>query len=59
MKRILSLVLVCVFAVGMIGCGDKTKTESTKKTSTPGGSATTTESKETKTTGDNPPAPPK
>jgi len=59
MKRFLSLLLVCVFAVGMIGCGEKAKTEKKTTTSTPGGTATTTETKETKTTGDNPPAPAK
>jgi uncharacterized lipoprotein YehR (DUF1307 family) len=59
MKRIASLLLVCVMAVGMIGCGEKAKTEKKTTTTTPGGTATTTESKEVKTTGENPPAPAK
>ena len=59
MKRIASLLLVCVMAVGMIGCGEKAKTEKKTTTSTPGGTTTTTDTKETKTTGENPPAPPK
>ena len=59
MKRLLSLTLLCVMAIGMAGCGEKAKTEKKTSTSTPGGTTTTTESKETKTTGDNPPAPAK
>jgi len=59
MKRLLSLVLLCVIAVGMAGCGEKSKTEKKTTTSTPGGSTTETQTSEQKKTGDNPPPPAK
>ena len=59
MKRFLSSILICVIAIGLAGCGEKSKTTEKKSASTPGGTSTTETTKETKTTGENPPAPPK
>jgi uncharacterized lipoprotein YehR (DUF1307 family) len=60
MKRILASVLVLsVMSIGLVGCGDKAKTEKKTTVETPGGTTEKTQSTETKTTGDNPPAAPK
>jgi predicted small lipoprotein YifL len=60
MKRILSSVLVLSFlSIGLVGCGEKAKTEKKTTVETPGGSTEKTQTTETKTTGDNPPAPAK
>jgi len=58
MKRILTTsVLIALLSMGMIGCGDKASSTKETTVSTPGGTTTTTESKEVKQTGDHPPAP--
>lgn len=56
MKRLFASVsLLGLLLGGLVGCGEKT--EATKETtvSTPGGTTTTTESKEVEKTGENPP----
>jgi len=59
MKRILSSGLlfgVLVFpAVGLVGCGEQSKTGRTETITTPGGTTTTTTERNVKSTGDNPP----
>ncbi len=60
MKRMISsALLLSVFALpvaGIVGCGgEETKVTSTEKVSTPGGTATKTDTSSVKTTGDNPP----
>ena len=59
MKRILSSALILgllVFpAVGLVGCGEQSKTGSTETITTPGGTTTTTTERKVKSTGDNPP----
>ena len=59
MRRMLAsaLVLGIFSTVGLIGCGEEASVEKTTEVSTPGGTATTTETKEVETTGSNPPAP--
>ena len=60
MKRILGSVLVLsVLSIGLVGCSEKAKTEKKTTVETPGGTTQETKSTETKTTGDNPPAPAK
>jgi hypothetical protein len=44
-----------LISIGMVGCGDKAKTTRETTVSTPEGTTTTTETKEVKQTGDNPP----
>ena len=57
MKRMLCLVMVLsLFTPGLIGCSEKTETKKETSVSTPSGSTTETETKETKTTGENPPS---
>jgi hypothetical protein len=57
MKRMLSLVMVLsLFSLGFVGCAEKTETKKETSVSTPEGSTTTTETKETETTGENPPS---
>jgi len=59
MKRILSSALIfglLVFpAVGLVGCGQESKTGRTETVTTPGGSTTTSTETKVKSTGDNPP----
>jgi hypothetical protein len=55
MKRFLASILIVCVSIGLAGCGDKAKTEKKTTTATPGGTKTETESKEVKTTGENPP----
>lgn len=59
MKRTLSSALILgVLAfpvVGLVGCGEESKTEKTETISTPGGTTTTSEETKVKSTGDNPP----
>jgi hypothetical protein len=59
MKRILSSALIfglLVFpAVGLVGCGEESKTGRTETVTTPGGTTTTSTETKVKSTGDNPP----
>jgi hypothetical protein len=59
MKRILSSGLIfglLLFPVaGLVGCGQETKTGTTEKLTTPGGTTTTSSETKVKSTGDNPP----
>ena len=59
MKRTLSSALILgllVFpAVGLVGCGEESKTGRTETITTPGGTTTTTTETKVKSTGDNPP----
>jgi len=59
MKRILSSALIfglLVFpAVGLVGCGQESKTGRTETVTTPGGTTTTSTETKVKSTGDNPP----
>jgi hypothetical protein len=59
MKRTLSSALIfglLVFpAVGLVGCGDESKSRRTETITTPGGTTTTTSETKIKSTGDNPP----
>jgi len=59
MKRTLSSVLilgVLLFpAVGLVGCGEESKTQKTETITTPGGKTTTSTETKVKSTGDNPP----
>jgi hypothetical protein len=53
MKRFLASALVLsILSIGVVGCGDKTKTEKKSSVSTPTGSSTTTTTTEQKKTGD-------
>ena len=59
MKRLIATALiVCVASIGLVGCGETTKSSAKQETkiTTPGGTATITTEKEVKKTGDNPPA---
>ncbi len=59
MKRALSSALILGLflfsAVGLVGCGDESKTERKETISTPGGTTTTTTQTKIKSTGENPP----
>ena len=59
MKRTLSSALILGLllfpAVGLIGCGEESKTGRTETVTTPGGSTTTSTETKIKSTGDNPP----
>ena len=59
MKRTLSSALIlgtlCLPAVGLVGCGEESKTERKETISTPGGTTTTSTETKIKSTGDNPP----
>jgi hypothetical protein len=55
MKRVSALLIAGVFAIGLIGCSDKSSATKETKVSTPGGTTTTTEKVEVEKTGDNPP----
>jgi len=59
MKRILSSALIfgllVLPAVGLVGCGEESKTGRTETVTTPGGTTTTSTETKVKSTGDNPP----
>jgi hypothetical protein len=57
MRRMLAsaLVLGIFSTVGLIGCGEEASVTKETTVETPGGSATTTDTKKVETTGDNPP----
>ena len=56
MKRILaSALILSLFSVGIVGCGDTSSTKKETKVTTPGGTTTITTEKEVKKSGDNPP----
>ena len=53
MKRfVVAVSIVCMFAMGMIGCEKKTSTETETRITTPGGEVTVTTEKVVKETGD-------
>jgi len=60
MKRILSSALIfglLLFpAIGLVGCGDESKTGKTETVTTPGGTTTSSTETKVKSTGDNPPS---
>ena len=58
MKRYLTVALAAgVFsAFGLMGCGEKSEVKTQESVSAPGGTTTTTDTKEIKSTGQNPPA---
>jgi len=51
-----SVVVLSMFSLGAVGCGEKSSTTKEIKVSTPGGTTTVTVEKEVETTGDNPPS---
>jgi hypothetical protein len=57
MKRYLSVALAAgaFSAFGMAGCGEKAEVKTQETVSAPGGTTTTTDTKEIKSTGQNPP----
>jgi hypothetical protein len=56
MKRILaSALILSLFSMGIVGCGEMSSTKKETKVTTPGGTTTVTTEKEVKTSGDNPP----
>jgi len=57
MKRFLAtaLVLGLMSPLGLVGCSDKAKVETTETIKTPGGQTETTKSTEVKSSGENPP----
>jgi len=57
MKRFLTMALLLGLAspCGLVGCSDKAKVETSETVKTPEGQTTTTESKEIKSSGENPP----
>ena len=58
MKRAITMCLALALSTAfMIGCAEKTEVKKQTTTSTPSGTTTQTDTKEIKTTGDNPPAP--
>ena len=58
MKRFLTTAMILgLFApFGLVGCADKAKVETSETVATPSGTTTTTDTKEVKSTGENPPA---
>jgi hypothetical protein len=57
MKRMLSLVMVLsLFPLGFVGCGEKTETKKETSVSTPEGETTKTETTEVEKSGENPPS---
>ena len=59
MKRFMVAVsMLCMFAIGTIGCEKKTSTETETTITTPGGEVTVTTEKTVKETGENPPSTP-
>ena len=63
MRKLISAMMTGVvltgFGIGISGCGEETKEKAQSSVSTPGGTATTTETKSVKQTGQNPPPAPK
>jgi hypothetical protein len=56
MKRlVITASILCLSAIGMMGCAEKESTESELKLTTPGGETTITTEREVKQTGENPP----
>ena len=59
MRRTLSSALVLGLllfpAIGLVGCGQESKTGSTETITTPGGTTTSSTTTKVKSTGDNPP----
>ena len=51
-----SVAVLCLFSFGMVGCAEKASVTEETKVSTPGGTTTTTVTKEVEKTGDNPPS---
>jgi uncharacterized lipoprotein YehR (DUF1307 family) len=45
MKKLTAMLLTLCFAMMIVGCGDETKTKTTKETTPGGGAKTTTETK--------------
>ena len=57
MKLILaSIVILSLFSLGAVGCAEKSTATRETEVSTPGGTTTTTVTKEVEKTGDNPPS---
>lgn len=59
MKRVIAVTLVAgLVSIGMTGCNEKSKSSTKQETTidTPGGTTTITTEKETKKSGENPPA---
>jgi len=58
MKRFLTLAVILgvSFPLGLTGCSDKAKVETSETVSTPSGETQTTTTQEIKSTGENPPA---
>ena len=52
----LALGLLLSSAVGLVGCGEESKTGRTETITTPGGTTTTSTETKVKSTGDNPPS---
>ncbi|MBX6316754.1 MAG: hypothetical protein IRY99_28150, partial [Isosphaeraceae bacterium] len=59
MKRFLALALALglLAPVGLVGCGEESKTETKTTQQTPEGTTTTTEQKKIEQSGENPPPP--
>jgi len=56
MKRLVVTVsILCLSAIGLMGCAEKKSSESEMKITTPGGETTITTEREVKQTGENPP----
>jgi len=57
MKRFLTAALIAgLFSTtGLVGCSEKAETKQTETVTTPGGTTQTTETKEIKSSGENPP----
>jgi hypothetical protein len=56
MKRIIGVILMLgLFSLSTLGCGEKATTKTETTITTPGGKTTVTTEKEVKQTGDNPP----
>jgi len=56
MRRVFASALILGLGLGLAGCSEKSKEESSQTVQTPQGTTTTTETKEIKQSGDNPPA---
>ena len=57
MKRFLTAALIVgvCSTFGLVGCGETSETKTQETVTAPGGTTTTTETKEIKSTGENPP----
>jgi hypothetical protein len=51
-----SIVILSLFSLGAVGCAEKASVTEETTVSTPGGTTTTTVTKEVEKTGDNPPS---